>query len=158
MTNRTKIIMVMLIVLITAFGVYSKIKSIDEKTKPTVSEKENILNEYFKDVVENKQEDNKNNVIENVEETNQTENQIENETNKFVGKEEQGSNVVQKTDEEKAIDLAKKDWGSTASYYTFEAIKESTNKNKYIVKVRDKKTTQEVTRYYVDIELGTVTE
>lgn len=156
MTNRTKIIMVMLIVLITAFGVYSKIKSIDEKTKPTVSEKENILNEYFKDVVENKQEDNKNNVVENVEETNETENEIENETNKFVGKEEQGSNVVQKTNEEKAIDLAKKDWGSTASYYTFEAIKDSTNK--YIVKVRDKNTTQEVTRYYVDIELGTVTE
>ena len=40
----------------------------------------------------------------------------------------------------------------------FTLTKFKSNKNKYIVKVRDKKTTQEVTRYYIDIELGTVTE
>lgn len=156
MTNRVKIIINLVVIIIVGIGIFLGIK-INKQYLETSSR--NQGNQYFNVIIENEQQNKTdenvtNDILQNVQETNTT----KNETNDYIGKEEQGSSNIKMTNEEKAISLAKKAWGSTENYYNFEATQDSTNSNKYIVRVRSKSTTQEVTRYYVDIKTETVTE
>ena len=60
------------------------------------------------------------------------------------------------TKEEKAIELAKKKWGSTSGvYFSNESINSD---GRYIVSVRNSKTTDSLAFYLVDVEKGIVTE
>ena len=55
-----------------------------------------------------------------------------------------------------AIELAKKEWAISINSYDFEA--ELQNDGTYIVRVRNKTTRNEVTRYTVNVKTGTVVE
>lgn len=57
----------------------------------------------------------------------------------------------QETDKEKAINIAKKDWGTDNSvYFSFEGL----NNGKYTVSVRDANTTRAIRYYHINIETG----
>ena len=169
MTNRAKIIIIISIaVIIIILGIIIGIQASKLNAKETTNNEDdnNILNGYFNnEIIENEIDNNEinNNEINNTNNENNTNIDVipnENVNNNYVGREEQESNKGNSSmsDEEKAIELAKNKWGSTASYYNFEVSKDTSNSNIYIVKVRDRSTTQEMTRYYVDVKKGSVTE
>lgn len=89
-------------------------------------------------------------VEEKVEETNKKEeNEVENET-----KEEVVSEEVSISSEEKALELAKKEYGTDDGVY-FNCEQTESN-NVYIVSVRDSETTKALAWYTVDVKNGTV--
>ena len=91
------------------------------------------------------------------------ENAIENieNNNEVVGKEEKQSNMQEpvenkQSNEEMAIELAKKEWGISTNVFEFKAtLKEE---GIYEVTVRNKTTTNEETAYVVNVKTGAVTE
>ena len=106
-----------------------------------------------------------NNVIENevveenlISEENKTNNTSNNNSNAVLGKEEQeSSNENTEIDnKETAIELAKKEWAISVNSYDFEA--ELQSDGTYIVRVRNKTTRDEVTRYTVNVKTGAVIE
>lgn len=115
----------------------------------------NIINDLFENDVENKIEKNvveekKENTVESSDTQNQNDKKQEN-------KEVTTSTTESVTSrEEKAIELVKKEWGSTDGVYFSN---ESVDSNgRYIVSVRDKKTTTSLAFYLVDIDKKLVTE
>ena len=106
------------------------------------------------------------NIIENSEITNEIENTVnevipeENDEEEII-KDEQIADPEQEvdketmekieSDEEKAINIAKKHYGESASvYFSFEGIQNG----KYKVSVRDSATTRTIREYYINIETG----
>lgn len=117
---------------------------------------DNIINELFDNSIINEQNDN---VIESEEDNNndtvasniQDEVDDENETTAATG----STTESVTTREEMAVDLVKKEWGSTDGvYFSNESID---SQGRYIVSVRDKQTTAALAFYYVDVDKQLVT-
>ena len=164
MTNRTKIIIgIVIVILIIAiiFGV-TKNKKVENNEVQNQHEFGNVF-DYINEI--NEEENQVNNVIENevveenlISEENKTNNTSNNNSNAVLGKEEQeSSNENTEIDnKETAIELAKKEWAISVNSYDFEA--ELQSDGTYIVRVRNKTTRDEVTRYTVNVKTGAVIE
>lgn len=164
MTNRTKIIIGILIVaaiVITIFGI-TKNKIEEDKSNKNNDEFSNILdyinneiNMEVNNTVENEIEEN---TIQNTIVKNEVKNNTTTQTSDVIGKEEQESNNENTgIDNEKiAIDLAKQEWGISIDSYDFQA--ESKGNGIYKVSVINKTDRNVITIYTVNIKTGTVTE
>lgn len=112
---------------------------------------DNIINDLFEnDMIEN-------DVIGSEIENEVTENVTSN-SSKENGNTKNEPDTTEKTTskEEKAIELAKKKWGSTSGvYFSNEGINSD---GRYIVSVRDGKSTSSLAFYLVDVEKGLVTD
>ena len=168
MTNGEKIIITSIVVVVIAVtsGIFIN-KNI--KNKPTKKNDEfNTLEKYFdnnvmenntvENVIDNSVSENETNIVDNVQYTNQSNSSSNTTNNKVVGKEEeestQGNN--EKENENKAIELAKKEWGISVDSYAFDA---TLNQNgTYNVVVKNKTTTEYITSYTVNVATGVVTE
>ena len=162
MTNRTKIligIVIIIIIIAIIFGV-AKNKKVDNNEVQNQREFGNVF-DYINET--NEEENQVNNVIENevveeniISEEKENTNNIQN--NIVVGKEEKESTSenTEVNDKETAIELAKKEWAISVNSYDFEA--ELQKDGTYIVKVRNKTTRNEVTRYTVNVKTGAVVE
>lgn len=108
---------------------------------------DNIINDLFdNDSIENEI---KNSITENVVDDNQGKENI-------IQDNEPDTTEKATTKEEKAIELAKKKWGSTSGvYFSNESINSD---GRYIVSVRNSQTTDSLAFYLVDVEKGIVTE
>lgn len=107
---------------------------------------DNIINDLFENVQTNEQIENEN--ITN----NQKEEKQEDKTNEVIS--ESTESVT--TREEKAVELVKKEWGSTDGvYFSNESVD---SQGRYIVSVRDKKTTVSLAFYLVDVDKQLVTQ
>lgn len=111
---------------------------------------DNIINDLFENVQANEQTEN---VVENENITNnQKEEKQEDKTNEVIS--ESTESVT--TREEKAVELVKKEWGSTDGvYFSNESVD---SQGRYIVSVRDKKTTASLAFYLVDVDKQLVTQ
>ncbi|MCI8641719.1 MAG: hypothetical protein HFJ59_07650 [Clostridia bacterium] len=158
MNNRTKIIIGILIVvtiIIAIVGIIGNLKKEDKnENKEEFSEIYNYLNET-NEIVENE--------IDNNEEVNENENNTvnNNATNTpIIGKEEQESkkeadNMVDY--EQKAIEMAKKEWGISVESYDFVAKRESNTV--YTVTVEEQNGNKyRLATYTIDVIAGTVVE
>lgn len=158
MTNRSKIILGTIIVVWIIGIVYVNTKDVKiGNNNQEQDEYNNIFDEYVYGT--NNEENKIDNSIENdlVENTIET-NELENNTESVVGKEEQESSKENTEIEDKntAIDLAKQEWGISIDSYDFEA--EAQGNGEYTVKVINKTTRNEITRYTVNIRTGAVVE
>lgn len=103
---------------------------------------DNIINDLFENEIENS-------ITENVVDDNQSKGNI-------IQDNESDTTEKATTKEEKAIELAKKKWGSTSGvYFSNESINSD---GRYIVSVRNSKTTDSLAFYLVDVETELVTE
>lgn len=165
MTNRAKILIgIVIVILIIAiiFG-FSKNKKIDNNEVQNQQEFGNVF-DYVNET--NETENQINNVIENnvieeniiSDEKENYNNTQSNNSNVVVGKEEKESSSenTEVNNMDTAIELAKKEWAISINSYDFEA--ELQNDGTYIVRVRNKTTRNEVTRYTVNVKTGTVVE
>lgn len=165
MTNRAKILIgIVIVILIIAiiFG-FSKNKKIDNNEVQNQQEFGNVF-DYVNET--NETENQINNVIENnvieeniiSDEKENYNNTQSNNSNVVVGKEEKESSSenTEVNNVDTAIELAKKEWAISINSYDFEA--ELQNDGTYIVRVRNKTTRNEVTRYTVNVKTGTVVE
>lgn len=166
MTNKTKIIIAVLLILAVGIAIYGIVsnKKGTENTNTKQDELSNMM-DYFDEQnnsVENTNIENENNVIENNTVTNETTNQVQDnsssKTNTVIGKEEQESSNENTSvnDESKAIELAKKEWGISVDSYDYDA--ELQSDGIYIVTVRGKNDRNAVTSYVVNVKDGTATE
>lgn len=166
MTNKTKIIIAVLLILAVGIAIYGIVsnKKGTENTSVKQDELSNMM-DYFDDQnnsSENTNIENENNVIENNTVTNDTTNQVQDnsssKTNTVIGKEEQESSNENTSvnDESKAIELAKKEWGISVDSYDYDA--ELQSDGTYIVTVRGKNDRNAVTSYVVNVKAGTATE
>ena len=166
MTNKTKIIIAVLLILAVGIAIYGIVsnKKGTENTSVKQDELSNMM-DYFDDQnnsSENTNIENENNAIENNTVTNDTTNQVQDnsssKTNAVIGKEEQESSNENTSvnDESKAIELAKKEWGISVDSYDYDA--ELQSDGTYIVTVRGKNDRNAVTSYVVNVKAGTATE
>lgn len=166
MTNKTKIIIAVLLILAVGIAIYGIVsnKKGTENTSVKQDELSNMM-DYFDDQnnsSENTNIENENNVIENNTVANDTTNQVQDnsssKTNTVIGKEEQESSNENTSvnDESKAIELAKKEWGISVDSYDYDA--ELQSDGTYIVTVRGKNDRNAVTSYVVNVKAGTATE
>ena len=164
MTNRTKIIIGIISVVIIIAIVLGVIKN--KKTENNEVQNQHELGNVFDYLNETNEDENQvNNVIENnvieentISDQNEINNTQNNNINTVVGKEEQESNNENKEvdNKETAIELAKKEWAISVNSYEFDAKLQTDGT--YVVKVINKTTRNEVTRYTVNIKTGTVIE
>lgn len=173
MTNKTKIIIAILIILaigIAIFGIVTNNKSKDG-TEKKQDELDNMMkyfneqNDTQNDYEENNTES-ENNIIskENVvvEETQVNSNQTQNNNNQsssVIGKEEQESNSenTEEKNRQKAIQMAKDEWAISVDSYDFQATLKSDGIYEVKVISNDSNRTTVVV-YTVDVKAGTVTE
>lgn len=166
MTNKTKIIIAVLLILAVGIAIYGIVsnKKGTENTSVKQDELSNMM-DYFDEqniLSENTNIENENNVIvENTvtdDTTNKTQNNVSSKTNTVIGKEEQESSNENTSvnDESKAIELAKKEWGISVDSYDYDA--ELQSDGTYIVTVRGKNDRNVVTSYVVNVKDGTATE
>ena len=166
MTNKTKIIIAVLLILAVGIAIYGIVsnKKGTENTSVKQDELSNMM-DYFDDQnnsSENTNIENENNAIENNTVTNDTTNQVQDnsssKTNTVIGKEEQESRNENTSVnyESKAIELAKKEWGISVDSYDYDA--ELQSDGTYIVTVRGKNDRNAVTSYVVNVKAGTATE
>lgn len=166
MTNKTKIIIAVLLILAVGIAIYGIVsnKKGTENTSVKQDELSNMM-DYFdnqNNSSENTNIENENNVIENNTVTNDTTNQVQDnsssKTNTVIGKEEQESSNENTSvnDESKAIELVKKEWGISVDSYDYDA--ELQSDGTYIVTVRGKNDRNAVTSYVVNVKAGTATE
>ena len=167
MTNRTKIIIGIIIVVAIIGIIFATVKNKKVDNNEIVNQDEfgNVF-DYLNEV--NEEENIINDVIENnvVEENllsetvkNEFNNNVQNSSdNIVVGKEEQESNNenTEINNKEVAIDLAKKEWAISVDSYDFQA--ELQSDDVYVVKVINKTNRNEVTRYTVNVKTGAVVE
>lgn len=149
MTNRTKILLVIAIILIIFGIVYIK-----KENKP-----ENSLNNTEKNIFSELENDNTQNVVENTTE-NEVNNMVENNTTNtiIVGKEEAESNQENTylTEQETAIKMAQKEWGLDIDSYIFEA--NANSDGTYKITVRNKTDRNAIAQYTVNVKTNTITE
>lgn len=154
MRNFLKGLLAIAIVAVIGVIVYTAIIYLDnnKQTNSTANNNQNNVSNNQSSINKNddkkstddidKKEETVNNEQENIQEDNQ-----ENK-NEVVNEE------VTLNDEEKAIELAKKEYGSTDSVYF--RIEQIQSNNIYIVSVRDSQTTRDLAWYTVDIKNNTV--
>lgn len=163
MTNKTKIIIAVLLILAVGIAIYGIVSNKKGTENTSVKQEDNLLM-YFdeRNYYSNESSNTENNVIENNTVTNDTTNQVQDnsssKTNTVIGKEEQESSNENTSvnDEGKAIELAKKEWGISVDSYDYDA--ELQNDGTYIVTVRGKNDRNAVTSYVVNVKDGTATE
>lgn len=163
MTNKTKIIIAVLLILAVGIAIYGIVSNKKGTENTSVKQEDNLLM-YFdeRNYYSNESSNTENNVIENNTVTNDTTNQVQDnsssKTNTVIGKEEQESSNENTSvnDESKAIELAKKEWGISVDSYDYDA--ELQNDGTYIVTVRGKNDRNAVTSYVVNVKAGTATE
>ena len=162
MTTKTKIIIIVLIILALIVGIFGIYKSTLEEQKKG-KRKDQI--EYMSDLIENTvstpAEANvmqKNEIIENVIEDTTNAKTSTSSDSTFIGREEQESSAENTgtNDEEKAIELAKKEWGISVDSYSFNASRVSDGV--FVVYVINKTNTRTEMTYTVNIKTGAVTE
>ena len=163
MTNRTKIIIGIIIVVVIIGMIFGIVKNKKVDNNEIVNQDE--FSNVFDYLNETNEEENKiNNVIGNneVEENlilkeNEV-NNVQNNSNVVLGKEEQESSNenTEINNKETAIELAKKEWGISVDSYDFQA--ELQSDGIYVVKVINKTNRNEVTRYTVNVKTGAVVE
>ena len=165
MTNRTKIIIAIVVIIAIIMGIIFIVKNVNVEKKD-LGYNENLFKE-FNEEKDGKEEQNEviennvieNNVIENKNEENNISSNIATNTQSNVtGKEEQeSSNENVEVDNEKiAIELAQKEWGIDIDSYKFVA--KSEGNGVYTVSVINKTTTSVITIYKVNVRTGAVTE
>lgn len=168
MSNRTKIIICILIVLAIVILIFGVISS---KNKHDRKDNQDEISKVFEDYVneENKVENNienlemSNNVIESNIETNiqLKENSVVNtdKVNNTVGKEEQESSKdnTEINNKKLAIELAKKEWAISIDSYDFQ-VSEMKSDGTYDVSVINSTDRNVITIYNVNVQSGTVTE
>ena len=163
MTNKTKIIIAVLLILAVGIAIYGIVSNKKGTENTSVKQEDNLLM-YFdeRNYYSNESSNAENNVIENDTVTNDTTNQVQDnsssKTNTVIGKEEQESSNENTSvnDENKAIELAKKEWGISVDSYDYDA--ELQSDGTYIVTVRGKNDRNVVTSYVVNVKAGTATE
>lgn len=163
MTNKTKIIIAVLLILAVGIAIYGIVSNKKGTENTSVKQEDNLLM-YFdeRNYYSNESSNAENNVIENNTVTNDTTNQVQDnsssKTNAVIGKEEQESSNENTSvnDESKAIELAKKEWGISVDSYDYDA--ELQSDGTYIVTVRGKNDRNVVTSYVVNVKAGTATE
>lgn len=163
MTNKTKIIIAVLLILAVGIAIYGIVSNKKGTENTSVKQEDNLLM-YFdeRNYYSNESSNTDNNVIENNTVTNDTTNQVQDnsssKTNTVIGKEEQESSNENTSvnDESKAIELAKKEWGISVDSYDYDA--ELQSDGTYIVTVRGKNDRNAVTSYVVNVKAGTATE
>lgn len=163
MTNKTKIIIAVLLILAVGIAIYGIVSNKKGTENTSVKQEDNLLM-YFdeRNYYSNESSNTENNVIENNTVTNDTTNQVQDnsssKTNAVIGKEEQESSNENTSvnDESKAIELAKKEWGISVDSYDYDA--ELQSDGTYIVTVRGKNDRNVVTSYVVNVKAGTATE
>ena len=163
MTNKTKIIIAVLLILAVGIAIYGIVSNKKGTENTSVKQEDNLLM-YFdeRNYYSNESSNTENNVIENNTVTNDTTNQVQDnsssKTNTVIGKEEQESSNENTSvnDESKAIELAKKEWGISVDSYDYDA--ELQSDGTYIVTVRGKNDRNTVTSYVVNVKAGTATE
>ncbi|MBR3672987.1 MAG: hypothetical protein IKN65_01650 [Clostridia bacterium] len=143
------LIALMLVAVIVILGYTGKIY-IDEKklanSNPIQNSQNNTINNSSN---ENKEENENNQTSEDENKSEEEEKTVEEEPEEEPTQEETSVN-----DEDKAIDLAKKQFGtSDGVYYRIEQIQSN---GVYIVSVRDNETTRDLAWYTVDVKNGTV--
>lgn len=164
MTNRTKIIIGIIIVIIIVAIIFGVVKNrkVDNNEIQNQDELGNVF-DYLNEM--NEEENQANNVIENnvveenlTSEKNEANNVQNSNINTVVGKEEQESNNenTEVDNKETAIELAKKEWAISVDSYDFQA--ELQSDGTYVVKVINKTNRNEVTRYTVNVKTGAVIE
>lgn len=133
-----KILYISIIISLIILGIFVAIKiSEDNKTSQVAA---GILNNTNKTVEEDFVKEN--NIVESKNEITKN-NNIEND--------EIANN--QQTPEEKAKQIVKENWGEDdLVYYSYDGKDEN---GRYVICVREKATTKELYRYYVDVETGT---
>ena len=143
------LIALMLVAVIVILGYTGKIY-IDEKKLANSNPIQNSQNNTINNSSNENKEENENN------QTSEDENKSE-EEEKTVEEEPEEEPIQEETsvnDEDKAIDLAKKQFGtSDGVYYRIEQIQSN---GVYIVSVRDNETTRDLAWYTVDVKNGTV--
>lgn len=145
------VILVIIVVLLTIKLI--KIKK-ESKTSGTVNE--NVTTEnIFNNIVENDLNEQEDDLEDNENSLNQTISNEETAQNKPIVDPEQevDKETIQKQEnnQEKAIGIAKKDWGEDNSvYFYYEGI----NNEKHVVSVRKVDTTRTVRYYYINISTG----
>lgn len=163
MTNRTKIIIGIIIVIAIIAIIFGakKNKKVDNNVEQNQDKFANVF-DYLNKKDEEKNNINseiENNVIEEnlISEENET-NNVQNNSNSVVGKEEQESSKenTEADNKETAIELAKKEWAISVDSYDFQA--ELQSDGTYIVKVINKTNRNEVTRYTVNVKTRAVKE
>lgn len=153
MDKRTKMligILVVILVICVIVAIIAFVNPFNKKTIDTGALNEMLVNEQTNDTETN-------NVEENVQENNVSneENKVDNESN-VTQKEEKPSTSdnANNSNEEKAIELVKKEWGEDSSvYFDLAGV---TSDGKYRVSVN--KDTKVLAWYIVDIASGTVTQ
>lgn len=149
MTNRTKILLLIAIILIIFGIVYIK-----KENKP-----ENSLNNTEKNIFSELENDNIQNVVENTTEK-EVNNMVENNTTNtiIVGKEEAESNQENTylTEQETAIKMAQKEWGLDINSYIFEA--NANSDGTFKITVRNKTDRNAIAQYTVNVKTNTITE
>lgn len=160
MTNKTKIIIGILVVaaiIIAIVGLTGTLKKKDDnENKDEFSE----IYDYFNETNETSENEVVDNEEENKIENNTESNTSSNTQSSVIGREEQESkkeaaNIVDY--EQKAIEMAKKEWGISVDSYDFKAKKESSTV--YTVTVEEQNGNKyRLATYTVDVVAGTVVE
>lgn len=132
-----KIVYISIIIALIILGIFAAVKmSEDNKTTQVTTDTLNYTN---KTLEENLAEEN--NIVESKNEITENNN---------VEKDETTNN--QQTPEEKAKQIVKENWGEDdLVYYSYDGKDEN---GRYVICVREKSTTKELYRYYVDVETG----
>ena len=165
MSNGAKITIIIAIALaigVTIYGVTSNKKDEKNEVNNMTSDVMDMFNEYEESSnnIENNEVNEVDNSVANNSNIVKTENTNVTTTNtdKVVGKEEHASanENTDANDEQKAIELAKKEWGISVDSYDYNA--ELQNDGTNLVRVIGKNDRNEVTRYTVNVKSGTATE
>lgn len=169
MTNKTKIIIAILITIAVAIGIFGIIST--NKNKENKNKQQEAFDQmvsYMDKLNEKKPENDiqiENNIVDenlinnnsSINNNDKVINEIQN-NNTIIGKEEQESNDenTKIDNQQKAIELAQKEWGISITSYKFEANLQ--NDGTYEVKVYNKTDTSYITTYIVNVETEKVTE
>lgn len=169
MSNKTKIALTIIIILIIILGIYAATRGI--KKENVIENKENVFDmDSYLDEIDNsakEEQSDENNEIKNEQirneiNTDKTDEKNENDSkNQIIGKEEQESkneeNKIVVDREEKAKQLAKEEWGIDVDSYNYNIIQKIDDDN-YQVEVRSKTTTTQIVIYNVNVVTEEVTE
>lgn len=165
MKRKTKILIFIIVIIVILLPIYllsAVNKKIDERDRNSNSTAKNKTVNEVQNKINNNTTSQANNVIENntIVEKNEVVNNTENNTTTNTATNTVTNNTSEETSvtnpEEKAIQIAKKDWGEDSLvYFSYDGIDGATGN--YIVGVRDRENTYIKCWYYVDVKSGEFT-
>lgn len=141
MSKGTKYVLIIIIVAIAVLATYVGYNETNKNNENVATDSTNTSTNNISNEVQNNNITQNNNVVDN--------NVVETDPNKEIIK----SDTL--TDEEKAKELVKKEWGGSDGVYF--SIDNMNSDETYIVSVRDSETTKVLEWYKVDIKTGEVT-